>query len=242
MKPYYPEVLNRLGLASGTLLEMGSGEADFLAYAAQNSNLTVKGFDVYEHAGRDGERSNRVKAKLQDAGLEEDAYLWLSNRDPLPFEDCSIDAVVSLQTIEHVEDIDKLFAEAHRLLVPGGLALHYFPSAEMFVDPHSGVPLAHRHPEMRRRLLSTFSRLGIGKFRRYAREADYSLDAFVDEFDDYLSKLCFFRRLDDYLDLSEKHGFNAWLAPPRPLPRIKMLTKLAARFTSIYLYQRKPEQ
>ena len=90
MKPYYPEVLNRLGLASGTLLEMGSGEADFLAYAAQNSNLTVKGFDVYEHAGRDGERSNRVKAKLQDAGLEEDAYLWLSNRDPLPFEDLSL--------------------------------------------------------------------------------------------------------------------------------------------------------
>lgn len=242
MKPYYPEVVSRLGLQSGNLLEIGSGEGDFLVYASRNSELNVRGFDICEHAGKDPDRSKRVKAKLKCAGLDEDAYVWLSSRDPLPFGDSSIDAAVSLQTIEHVEDLDKLFAEVYRLLVPGGLALHYFPSVEILIDPHSGVPLVHKYPRMRRRLLAFFSRLGIGKFRKYKREHGYSLDAFVDEFDGYLSSMCFYRPLGDYLALSKKHGLEACLSPPRPLPRLLPLTQLSARLTSIYLYQRKPEK
>lgn len=242
MKPYYPEVLSRLGLQSGILLEIGSGEGEFLVYASRNSELKVRGFDVHEHAGKDRERCKRVKNKLQDAGLDEDAYVWISNRDPLPYENNSIDSVVSLQTIEHVEDVDKLFSEVYRLLAPGGLALHYFPTAEILIDSHSGVPFVHKYPRMRRRLLSFFSRLGIGKFRKYAREHGYSRDAFVDEFDGYLSSMCYYRGLDEYLRLSKKHGLEAWLSPPRPLPSFLPVTKLSARFTSIYLYQRKPEE
>ena len=75
MKPYYAEVLSRLGLQSGSLLEIGAGEGEFMLYASRNSELKVKGFDVYEHAGRDRERSARVKTKVQEAGLREDAYL-----------------------------------------------------------------------------------------------------------------------------------------------------------------------
>jgi len=241
MKPYYPEVLSKLGLQSGTLLEIGSGEGDFLVYASRNSELKVRGLDVHEHAGKDRERSKRVKSKLQAAGLDEDAYVWISNRDPLPFEDRSIDAIVSLQTLEHVEDVDKLFSEVYRLLAPGGLALHYFPSAEVLVDPHSGVPFVHKFPRMRRRLLSFFSCLGIGKYRKYAREHGYSRNEFVDEFDGYLSNMCHYRGLPEYLALSKKHGLEAWLSPPRPFPRFLPVTKLLARFTSIYLYQRKPD-
>ena len=241
MKPYYPEVLSRLGLQSGTLLEIGSGEGEFLVYASRNSELKVRGFDVHEHAGKDRERGNRVRNKLQEAGLDEDACVWISNRDPLPFEGRSIDAVVSLQTIEHVEDVDRLFSEVYRLLAPGGLALHYFPSAETIVDPHSGVPFVHKYPRMRRRLLFFFSYLGIGKYRKYSREHGYSRNEFVDEFDDYLSNMCHYRGLSEYLALSKKHGLEAWLSPPRPFPRFLPVTKLLARFTSIYLYQRKSD-
>jgi ubiquinone/menaquinone biosynthesis C-methylase UbiE len=242
MKSYYAEVLSRLGLQSGSLLEIGAGEGDILVYASRNSELKVRGFDVHEHAGRDRERSARVKTKLQEAGMDEDAYVWISNRDTLPFEDQSIDVMVSLQTLEHVEDIDQLFSEVYRLLAPGGLALHYFPSAETIVDPHSGVPFAHKFPRMRRKLLSLFSCLGIGKYRKYAREHGYSRNEFVDEFDAYLSSMCHYRKLSDYLDLSKKKGLKAWLTPPRPLPDFPLVTKVAARFTSIYLYQRKPEE
>ena len=242
MKPYYPEVLSRLGLESGNLLEIGSGEGEFLVFASQNSDLKLKGYDVHEHAGRDDQRDNRVKSKLRDAGLDEDTYVWISNRDPVPFEDRSIDVVVSLQTLEHVEDLDHLFSEVSRLLAPGGLALHYFPSAEVLVDPHSGVPFVHKYPRIRRRLLSFFSYLGIGKYRKYSREHGYSRKAFVDEFDGYLSSMCHYRKLPEYLALSKKHGLEAWLSPPRPLPDFLAVTKLAARFTSIFLYQRKPDE
>lgn len=129
---------------------------------------------------------------------------WISHRDPLPFEDRSFDAIVSLQTIEHVEDVDRLFSEVSRLLAPGGRALHYFPSAETMVDPHSGVPFVHKFPLMRRKLLSFFSCLGIGKYRKYAREHGYSRGEFVDEFDEYLSAMCHYRKLPEYLSLSKK--------------------------------------
>ena len=242
MKPYYAEVLSRLGLQSGSLLEIGAGEGEFLLYASRNSELKVRGFDVHEHAGRDRERSARVKTKLQEAGLSEDAYLWISHRDPLPFDDRSFDAIVSLQTIEHVEDVDRLFSEVSRLLAPGGMALHYFPSAETMVDPHSGVPFVHKFPLMRRKLLSFFSCLGIGKYGKYAREHGYSRGEFVDEFDEYLSSMCHYRKLPEYLSLSKKNGLEAWLSPPRPLPSLVGATKLASFFTSIYLYQRKLQE
>jgi len=61
MKPYYPEVLSRLGTQSGNLLEIGSGEGEFLVFASQNSDLKLKGYDVHEHAGRDDQRQSGEK-------------------------------------------------------------------------------------------------------------------------------------------------------------------------------------
>lgn len=60
----------------------------------------------------------------------------------LPFDDSQFDCVVSSQVLEHVMDYESTFREIHRVLKPGGISLHSFPSRYTFIEPHVLVPLA----------------------------------------------------------------------------------------------------
>ena len=182
LKPYYPTILHLLGEPSGNLVEIGSGDADFLIYASQESVFEVYGCDIHEHAGLDNCRANRVEAKLLEAGVSQERYNWMNVNDPLPFGSDFASTIVSVQTLEHVEDIEHLFAEVYRVLKPGGRAVHYFPSLEILIEPHSKIPFAHRCSKNRSRIISIFSRLGIGKFSQYSRDHKYSLRKFTQKF------------------------------------------------------------
>ena len=46
----------------------------------------------------------------------------------LPFASDSVDVVCSRSVVEHLPDVDRFLAEAHRVLRPGGLAVSLFPS------------------------------------------------------------------------------------------------------------------
>lgn len=50
----------------------------------------------------------------------------------MPLEDAGFDAIVSFETIEHIEQDQTLVAEFVRLLRPGGLLLISSPNAEIF--------------------------------------------------------------------------------------------------------------
>lgn len=60
----------------------------------------------------------------------------------LPFEDDRFDWVISSQVLEHVMDYTATFREIHRVLKPGGIGLHVFPSRLVLIEPHVFVPLA----------------------------------------------------------------------------------------------------
>jgi SAM-dependent methyltransferase len=60
----------------------------------------------------------------------------------LPFEDGFFDVVLSDQVFEHVMDYPATLREMHRVLKPGGVFLHIFPSKYMVVEPHVNVPFA----------------------------------------------------------------------------------------------------
>ncbi|MCC6314299.1 MAG: class I SAM-dependent methyltransferase [Thermomicrobiales bacterium] len=47
---------------------------------------------------------------------------------PLPFADASVDLVVSSSTLEHLAQVQPFLQETHRILKPGGGAIHVFPS------------------------------------------------------------------------------------------------------------------
>lgn len=55
--------------------------------------------------------------------------------------DGSFDVVISNQVLEHVMDLPGIFQEIRRVLRPGGVSLHAFPSRWSLVEQHVNVPL-----------------------------------------------------------------------------------------------------
>jgi SAM-dependent methyltransferase len=241
LKPYYPHIAKwaKSVAGSGKVVEIGSGDAVFLVYAAQS--LDIHGCDILEHAGREKRRFPVVEGRLREFGLDRERYQWMEQNSPLPFASGSVAAVVSIQVLEHVGPLGLLFSETRRILKPGGQALHYFPAKEMWVEPHSRIPFLHWFPPSRHDIIRFASEGGIGKFPRYAREHRYSLAKFVKEFDHYLAKFCHFRPMKAYLEESKKQGLDAKLLPPPPLPQASWVANVAARVTSIYLIQKKED-
>jgi len=59
----------------------------------------------------------------------------------LPVEDNSFDLIISEQVLEHVKDQVGMLRELHRIMRPGGHALHVFPARYCLIEPHIYVPL-----------------------------------------------------------------------------------------------------
>lgn len=62
----------------------------------------------------------------------------------LPFDENTFDIVVSTSVLEHVQNKEECFREIHRVLRPGGYALHIYPGKWYLpYDPHTYVPLSN---------------------------------------------------------------------------------------------------
>lgn len=78
---------------------------------------------------------------------------WLRGRAPgIPFRDGSFDAVYSTYVLQHVPDLELLFADIARGLRPGGLTAHVTVPPD-FIAKH---PLNHYFP--------SFARIDLGRF------------------------------------------------------------------------------
>lgn len=60
----------------------------------------------------------------------------------LPFEDSMFDVVVSDQVLEHVNNYSEVLSEIDRVLKPGGVSLHIFPSRYRVFEAHVQAPFA----------------------------------------------------------------------------------------------------
>jgi SAM-dependent methyltransferase len=58
----------------------------------------------------------------------------------LPFPDASFDLVLSNQVLEHVANIEDAFREIARVLAPGGVSVHIYPSGWRLIESHIYVP------------------------------------------------------------------------------------------------------
>lgn len=58
----------------------------------------------------------------------------------IPFPDAFFDFVISESVLEHVRDYSKAVSEIHRVLKPGGISVHSFPSRWQPIEPHVHVP------------------------------------------------------------------------------------------------------
>jgi SAM-dependent methyltransferase len=105
---------------------------------------------------------------------QDDRETVVADMRALPFESESFDAILAVQSLEHVPDPDRALAEAHRVLRPGGRAVFVTPNRLTFgrpdevIDPYHFVEFSE--PELREACRGAFERVqikGIGGSERY---------------------------------------------------------------------------
>jgi SAM-dependent methyltransferase len=218
-------VLSRLGvaLAKGTsLLDFGCG-AGATVKAYQSRGVNAWGCDVTLR--QEGPSPTLIaEGRIREIGKE--PY-------KLPFPDAYFDALVSDQVLEHVLDYPAAVAEMRRVLKPGGVCLHTFPSRLRPIEGHVFVPLAS---VVRSRIwLEIWARLGVrGHYQNgmTATETARANRAYLDRSTNYLSGpaiLSAFRAAFEEVRFVERDFLQAGSSG-----RARLLARTAARLPLLF--------
>jgi len=137
------------GCGAGTVVEMLCGAG----YDAYGVDIRWPGHDTEDLEASELGRQGRLRYYVEGG--------------PLPFDDDSFDVIVSDQVFEHVVPLEESVREIERVLRPGGVTYHHFPSRSVWREGHIGIPLSHRLPPGRFRLAYTTAlrRAGLGTFK-----------------------------------------------------------------------------
>jgi SAM-dependent methyltransferase len=142
---------------SGAILDFGCGKADVVRLLRERG-LEAYGADIFWPGMTWGDDDGPYRGYLLDGIVRE----IVDGR--IPFDDNMFDVIISEQVFEHVEDLSTVIAELDRVLKPDGRMYHQFPAREIWLEPHSKIPFAHRIPaRLRARYLKTWRRLGLGR-------------------------------------------------------------------------------
>jgi len=119
--PVFKKAIEILDFQSGhgqCVLDIGCGTGELLGHVAAIMGVGsgLIGFDEREDA--------IVQAKIDHPNIEFSRYKF---HHELPFRDSQFDVVVTIDTIECIQDKDALISEIHRVLKPRGkvLAMHW---------------------------------------------------------------------------------------------------------------------
>jgi SAM-dependent methyltransferase len=179
------------------MLDFGCGAGRLVA-EGRAAGLDLSGADVF-YAG------SNARAEAAAAGLLGGVVREIV-RGRLPFADAVFDLVVNNQVLEHVENLDSVLAEIHRVLRPGGQVLSLFPARDVWREGHIGIPFAHWfRPGSRARLLYTWALrgLGCGTWKEQAptcRQWAEEKLRWIDRFTRYRTRGEIFRTFDRYFD------------------------------------------
>jgi cyclopropane fatty-acyl-phospholipid synthase-like methyltransferase len=123
--------------AADHVLDVGCGSGGPALFLARETGCRVTGVDVNEAGVRAG------LTLAREAGLDDRVHLRRADvREPLPFPDRALDAIVCMDAVCHLPDRLRLFGEWHRVLRPGGRMLYTDPV--VVTGPVSNEELATR--------------------------------------------------------------------------------------------------
>lgn len=95
------------------VLDVGCNDGTFMELLRDKRDCHVAGIDPAEGP----------VAKAQEKGL----YAQVGTCESIPFPDASFDVVTLIETLSHLEDVEKSLSEIKRVLKPGGILLGALP-------------------------------------------------------------------------------------------------------------------
>ena len=114
------KILNELGRIKGkTVLDAGC-EIGYVSQHIEQKGAKVLAFDVVEPAIKE------FKKKIKALKLNIRAFVAYAQK--IPLKNNRVDAIVCTEVIEHMPQLEKVFAEFERVLKPGGLVVITFPN------------------------------------------------------------------------------------------------------------------
>ncbi len=172
-------------LGSGArVLDFGCG-AGHIVRELRKRNVAAFGCDVFYEGG---DYSKYIGNELFESGV-----IRRMDGGAIPFESASFDVVVNNQVMEHVEHLDRVLAEIHRVLKPGGRVLSLFPDKGVWREGHCGIPFLHWFPKRSRARVyfaAGFRGLGFGYHKNDKSVMRWSRDFcdWLDNWTHYRSK------------------------------------------------------
>jgi SAM-dependent methyltransferase len=166
--------------------------------------------------------------------------------------------------MEHVEDLDAVLREIHRVLKPGGTVLSLFPSVDVFREGHIGIPFSHwMRKGSRFRFYYTWvlRALGLGTWKEQAPTCrQWAIDKleWIDRFTVYRTRREIFNTYGRYFSnrlteidyiryrLLERPGRSwpsrSWLMPLLRLPGMTPLAEAVFRKLAFLVIVSRKEQ
>ncbi len=147
------------------VLDFGCGAGELVA-AARAGGLEMLGAEVFyagSGARAEAERSGRLGSIVHEI-----------HDGRLPFSGGWFDLVTNNQVLEHVDGLEAVLREIHRVLRPGGTVLSIFPDAGVFREGHIGIPFSHwfrKGSRARFYYTWTLRRAGLGTWKEQAPDA-----------------------------------------------------------------------
>jgi len=140
---------NFLRGSAGRVLDMGAGTGrSALMVLEERPGTTLVALDEFGHSFDHhfgGRGASKLRANLQAAGVESRVTIQQGDMRQMPFEAASFDGIISAYAIDHLnrKGVEAAFAEARRVLKPGGEFLLMVTHKDAFMTYTVGPLLLH---------------------------------------------------------------------------------------------------
>jgi len=197
-------------LQSARILDYGCGRGMTVA------KLREQGLEVYG-ADIDPQYIANGRPLLAERDSDpNDVLRVIDNHGSTGFPDGFFDIVISNQVLEHVEDLDIVAAELRRVMAPGAVALHVFPSKWRLIETHLFMPAVHWLPKSQWRKTAISLCLAIGVGPRWKELEGLSRNEVAEVLYRYSVGQTFYRRVRAIRNTFGSVGFDVrWLTPGR---------------------------
>lgn len=112
---YEERVGQEMNARGGLVVDVGGGKScPFARYREPGSDVRIVAVDI--------------TAEEMEGNRDVDEKRVADVTERLPFKDGEVDILASRTVLEHLKNMDTYMAESHRVLKPGGMIIHQFPS------------------------------------------------------------------------------------------------------------------